>query len=196
MPACPLAVPTQSALMGSLLPLSLRGMRARSRVSPGTPTAACWQPAGGDGSSVIQLERGDAAAQAGAAAGASCRWLRQPAAAGAHRLSQHPLPALLHPLAARSRDKTVWVWEAAPGDEYEVVDVKHGHSQVRRFPRAPPITWPLLRAGKWHAAAAAAAVAELAVTLPAAAPWCQLAAGREDCCLAPQRRDPGLCLLR
>ena len=36
----------------------------------------------------------------------------------------------------RSRDKTVWVWEAAPGDEYEVVDVKHGHSQVRLVPAA------------------------------------------------------------
>lgn len=30
----------------------------------------------------------------------------------------------------RSRDKTVWLWEAQPGNEYEVVDVKHGHSQV------------------------------------------------------------------
>jgi WD40 repeat protein len=35
------------------------------------------------------------------------------------------------------RDKSVWVWESIPGNEYECVDVKHGHTQAGGPPVHP-----------------------------------------------------------
>ena len=38
-------------------------------------------------------------------------------------------PGGMH-VATCGRDKTIWIWAAEPGHEYDCLDVKQGHTQV------------------------------------------------------------------